>query len=70
MDRATEIATKNELISLVRKVYKHFDETEENFKEDIVEILRKDRQSSLICFRDLSNQCKYMPKIQTETASG
>jgi hypothetical protein len=70
MDRAMDVATKNELIALVRKVAKHYGETEENFKEYIVEIIIKDRQSTLRCFKYLANQCVYMPKIQTETVSG
>ncbi len=70
MNKALEISQKNELISLVRKVYKHFGEIEENFKVDIVEILNKDIEKSLTCFRDLAGQCKWMPKIQKETGVG
>lgn len=68
--KAIDLAKKNELISLVRKVAKHYAETEENFRDYLADILTKDRDVALICFRDVASQCDYMPQIRKKTGQG
>lgn len=58
------ICKKNEIASHIRKLFVHYGEDESFFNEYLTGVLEHDIDAALRCFRELTSQLEWLPKIK------